>query len=203
PIPGTRGPGTTSSGSRTDSRGIRTATAGSTSGGPTSIGACSCPCRGSGRAAATCCVRRAAGLPAASMLRGRSRRPAGTPGWRGRLAVELAAYLADTLAQALRGEAGLELPALTPVAEALAARDTLGWEAAFLRAARHGRLPWSARVEQWPEVEAALSDLLDRIVLAQEDPEIAVHDAARQLDGLLSPAPWRPGPAGAPQRRPR
>src|SRR2546428_615208 len=107
---------------------------------------------------------------------------------RRRLAVELAAYLADTLAQALRGEAGLEVPALTPVAEALAARDTLGWEAAFLRAARHGRLPWSARVEQWPEVEAALSDLLDRIVLAQEDPEIAVHDAARQLDGLLTAA---------------
>jgi len=107
---------------------------------------------------------------------------------RRRLSVELAAYLADTLAQALRGEAGLELPALTPVAEALAARDTLGWEAAFLRAARHGRLPWSARVEQWPEVEAALSDLLDRIVLAQEDPEMAVHDAARQLDGLLSAA---------------
>ena len=107
---------------------------------------------------------------------------------RRRLAVELAAYLADTLAQALRGEAGLEVPALTPVAEALAARDTLGWEAAFLRAARHGRLPWSARVEQWPEVEAALSDLLDRIVLAREDPESAVHDAARQLDGLLSAA---------------
>jgi len=107
---------------------------------------------------------------------------------RRRLSVELAAYLADTLAQALRGEAGLELPALTPVAEALAARDTLGWEAAFLRAARHGRPPWSARVEQWREVEAALSDLLDRIVLAQEDPEIAVHDAARQLDGLLSAA---------------
>src|SRR3989442_370320 len=148
PIPGMRGRGTTSSGSRTGSRGIRTATAGSTSGGHTSTDACSCTCRGSG----------------------------------------LAAYLADTLAQALRGEAGLELPALTPVAEALAARDTLGWEAAFLRAARHGRPPWSARVEQWREVEAALSDLLDRIVLAQEDPELAVHDAARQLDGLLSAA---------------
>ena len=107
---------------------------------------------------------------------------------RRRLAVQLAAYLADTLAQALRGEAGVEVPALTPVAEALAARDTLGWEAAFLRAARHGRVPWSARVEQWREVEAAFSDLLDRIVVAQEDPAIAVHDAAQQLDGLLSAA---------------
>src|SRR5439155_1521127 len=57
---------------------------------------------------------------------------------RRRLAVQLAAYLADTLAQALRGEAGVEVPALTPVAEALAARDTLGWEAAFLRAAQRG-----------------------------------------------------------------
>src|SRR3989441_1222908 len=63
-----------------------------------------------------------------------------------------------------------------------------GPRAAFLRAARHGRVPWSARVEQWREVEAAFSDLLDRIVVAQEDPAIAVHDAAQQLDGLLSAA---------------
>src|SRR5207247_4272740 len=98
---------------------------------------------------------------------------------RRRLAVELAAYLADTLAQALRGEAGLELPALTPVAAALPARDTPGWGAAFLPAARHGLLPLRRRVEPWAGVAGAASDLLDRIVLAREAPEVAVHAAAR------------------------
>jgi multiple sugar transport system substrate-binding protein len=113
--------------------------------------------------------------------------PAAAP--RRRLSVELTTYLTDSLAQALRGEAGFELPAFTPVAEALAARDTLGWEAAFLRAARHGRVPWSARIERWAEVESALTDALDRIVLAGDDPDTAAHDAARQLDGLLGTMP--------------
>ena len=53
---------------------------------------------------------------------------------RRKLAVELVASLTDSLAGRLRGEAGLELPALTNVAVALAAADSLGWEAAFLRA---------------------------------------------------------------------
>src|SRR5207244_2421353 len=50
--------------------------------------------------------------------------------------IELAAYLTDSLADALRGEGGgLELPAMTGAAQAPVARDRPGWGAAVLRAA--------------------------------------------------------------------
>src|SRR5436309_2190010 len=104
---------------------------------------------------------------------------------RRKLSIELAAYLTDSLADAVRGEAGLELPAVTAAARALVARDTLGWEAAFLRAATAGRAPWGARIERWREVEAALPDLVDRITLAGADPAAAARETARELDRVL------------------
>jgi multiple sugar transport system substrate-binding protein len=104
---------------------------------------------------------------------------------RRKLSVELAAYLTDSLADAARGEAGLELPALTTATQALVAADTLGWEAAFVRAAAAGRVPWGARIERWREVEAVLPDLLDRITLAGADAAAAAQATARELDRLL------------------
>jgi len=100
--------------------------------------------------------------------------------------IELAAYLTDSLADGLRGEAGLELPVVTGAAQALVARDTLGWEAAFLRAATAGRAPWGARIEQWRDVEAALPDLMDRITLTGADPAAAARELAREVDRLLA-----------------
>jgi multiple sugar transport system substrate-binding protein len=100
-------------------------------------------------------------------------------------AVELAADLSDSTSEAARAEAGLELPAVLAAAQALAAADTLGWDAVFLRAAAHGRAPWEARIAQWPEVEARLAGLLTRIVVTDADPARAAGDAARELDGLL------------------
>ena len=107
---------------------------------------------------------------------------------RRRLSVELVAALTDSVAAAARGEAGLELPAAGGPAQALAAADTQGWEAAFLRAVVHGRAPWAARVGQWREVEAALGDLMDRLV-GGADPARAAHGTARLLDRLLGAAP--------------
>jgi multiple sugar transport system substrate-binding protein len=104
---------------------------------------------------------------------------------RRKLAVGLAAYLTDSLADALRAEAGHELPAVATVAQALVARDTLGWEAAFLRVATAGRVPWGARVERWAEVEAALPDLIDRVTLMGTDPARAAREMARELDRVL------------------
>ncbi|HTR20308.1 MAG TPA: sugar ABC transporter substrate-binding protein [Gemmatimonadales bacterium] len=103
-----------------------------------------------------------------------------------RLSVELAAYLADSVAQRIRAAAGLELPSLTAAGDALAAADTLGWESVFLRAERHARVPWGARIEQWREVEAALPDLMDRITLAGVSPDVAAHEMAERLDRLLA-----------------
>jgi ABC-type glycerol-3-phosphate transport system substrate-binding protein len=105
---------------------------------------------------------------------------------RRKLAVELVASLTDSLAGRLRGEAGFELPALSSVAGALAVGDTLGWEAAFLRAAPRARIPWGGRIARWGEVEVALARLMDRIILGGADPEAAAHDVARQLDHLLA-----------------
>src|SRR5256714_10277259 len=59
---------------------------------------------------------------------------------RRKAAVELAADLTDSLPDAARGDAGIELPAVTAAAQGVAAADSLGWEAAFLRAAA----PWRA-----------------------------------------------------------
>jgi len=103
-----------------------------------------------------------------------------------RLSVELAAYLADSAAQRIRGAAGLELPALVTAGASLAAADTLGWESVFLRAERQARVPWGARIEQWREVEAALPDLMDRITLAGESPEDAAREMAERIDRLLA-----------------
>ena len=107
---------------------------------------------------------------------------------RRKLAVELVASLTDSLAGRVRGEAGLEIPALSSVATALAARDTLGWEAVFMRAVPEARIPWEARIARWTEVEAALSGMMDRIMLEGADPEAAAHDMALQLDHLLGAA---------------
>jgi hypothetical protein len=103
-----------------------------------------------------------------------------------KLSVQLAADLADSLAQSIRADGGLELPSLTAAAQALAAADTAGWEAVFLRATTHGRIPWGALIERWREIEAALPDLMDRITLEQVDPAVAAREMARRLDRLLA-----------------
>jgi len=100
-------------------------------------------------------------------------------------AVELVADLTDSVAGAARGDAGIELPAVTTAARALAAADTLGWEGAFLRAAARGRPAWRARVAQWRDVEAVLAALMDRITLGGAEPGRAAHATARELDRLL------------------
>lgn len=102
-----------------------------------------------------------------------------------RLSVELAVFLADSLAQSIRAAGGLELPSLSSAAEGLAAADTSGWEAVFLRASLHGRVPWGARIARWREVEAILPDLMDRITLGHVDPAVAARAMARRLDRLL------------------
>src|SRR2546426_7413625 len=81
---------------------------------------------------------------------------------RRRAAVELAADLTDSLPDAARGDAGIELPAVTTAAQGVASADTLGWEAAFLRAAAHGRPAWAARVAPWREGGAELAPPGDR-----------------------------------------
>lgn len=105
-----------------------------------------------------------------------------------RLSVELAAFLADSAAQAARAAGGLEIPASRRAAEALVRADTTGWEAAFVRAGAAGRAPWGARVARWREVEAVLPDVMDRIILRGEDPERVLRDVARQIDGILAAA---------------
>jgi ABC-type glycerol-3-phosphate transport system substrate-binding protein len=103
-----------------------------------------------------------------------------------KLSIQLAAFLADSQAQAIRVAGGLELPTLTGAATVLEAGDTSGWEAVFLRASRHARVPWGARIERWREVEAALPDLMDRVTLEGVDPQVAAREMARRIDRLLA-----------------
>lgn len=103
-----------------------------------------------------------------------------------KLSIQLAAYLADSAAQATRAGGGLELPSLTGAALALAAADSTGWEAVFLRASRHARVPWGARIERWREVEAELPDMMDRITLEHVDPRVAAREMAQRIDRLLA-----------------
>lgn len=105
-----------------------------------------------------------------------------------KLSVQLAAYLADSLAQSIRAAGGLELPSLTAAAQTLAIADTTEWEEVFLSASKHARIPWGARIEPWREVEAALPDMMDRITLEHVDPAVAAHEMALRLDRLLADA---------------
>jgi multiple sugar transport system substrate-binding protein len=104
---------------------------------------------------------------------------------RRKAAVELAADLTDSLAGATRAEAGIELPAVTTAAQALALGDTLGWEAVFLHAAARGRPAWRARVSQWEEVETVLAELMERVAVDGADPAAIARASARELDRLL------------------
>ncbi|MGD0484630.1 MAG: sugar ABC transporter substrate-binding protein [Gemmatimonadales bacterium] len=113
-----------------------------------------------------------------------------------RLSVELAAYMVDSLAQVTRAAGGLEIPALTRLADQVARADTSGLEAIFRRAVRSGRMPWGARIEKWREVENILPDIIDRIVMNGEDVAAVLHDVAAQLDRALAPAPGTAGMAG-------
>jgi multiple sugar transport system substrate-binding protein len=125
-----------------------------------------------------------AGVPPATLLYATGYAvPAGV--LRRKAGVELAADLTDSLPDAARGGAGIELPAVAAAAQAVAAADTTGWEAAFLRAAAHGRPGWGARVGQWREVEAELAELMDRVTVGGANPARAVRATARELDRLL------------------
>jgi multiple sugar transport system substrate-binding protein len=104
-----------------------------------------------------------------------------------KLSIQLALFLADSAAQAVRAAGGLELPTLTAAADAVVAADTSGWEAVFVRANRHARVPWGARIERWREVEAALPDLMDRITMQGVDPRIAAREMAQRIDRMLAP----------------
>jgi len=125
-----------------------------------------------------------AGVPAATLLYATGYAvPAGV--LRRKAGVELAADLTDSLPDAARGAAGIELPAVAAAAQEVAAADTTGWEAAFLRAAAHARPGWGARVGQWREVEAELAELMDHVTVGGADPARAVRATARELDRLL------------------
>lgn len=106
-----------------------------------------------------------------------------------RLSVELAAFMADSLAQVTRAGGGLEIPAIASVARRVAAADTSGWEATFVRAAAVGRAPWGARIEKWREVEAILPDVMDRVILNREDVADVLRDVARRVDAALAAGP--------------
>jgi multiple sugar transport system substrate-binding protein len=109
--------------------------------------------------------------------------PANAP--RRKLAVELAAWLADTAAERRRADQGLELPAIARLGSEVAARDTLGWESVFLTAMAGARAPWGARVRGWREVEDRLPAALDEVLLGGQSLQAALGRAAKDIDAVL------------------
>lgn len=105
---------------------------------------------------------------------------------RPRLAIELAGFMADTLAQRTRGELKLEIPGLRSVAAEMIGSDTTGWEAAFQVALASGRIPWGARVRGWREIENRLPDVIDQVLLKGRDLDEALGEAARDIDAILA-----------------
>ncbi len=110
--------------------------------------------------------------------------PANEP--RRRLAIRLAGALADTAAQEVRVEQGLELSAVRAVAERAAAADTAGWERVFLGAMAGARVPWGARVKGWREVESRLPQALDEVLLTGRPLHAALAAAAADIDRVLA-----------------
>lgn len=105
---------------------------------------------------------------------------------RPRLAMELAGFMSDTLAQRTRGELGLEIPGLRSVAQAVGAADSNGWEPVFQAALQSGRIPWGARVRGWREIENRLPDVIDQVLLNGRDLDEALDQAARDIDAILA-----------------
>lgn len=105
---------------------------------------------------------------------------------RPRLAIELAGFMSDTLAQRTRGALKLEIPGLRSVAAEMIGSDTSGWEAVFQAALGSGRIPWGARVRGWREIENRLPDVIDQVLLKGRDLDEALAEAARDIDAILA-----------------
>ncbi len=110
--------------------------------------------------------------------------PTGVPRWR--LSVRLAAALADSAAQRIRVEQGLELASHRGLAKAVAAADSLGWEQVFLATMATARAPWGARVRGWREVEHRLPQVLDEVLIAGKPLHPALVAAAADIDRILA-----------------
>jgi multiple sugar transport system substrate-binding protein len=102
-----------------------------------------------------------------------------------RPALELAAFLASEEAQRIRASTGLAIPAFQDVAAELAATDTTGVEAAFLREAARGRVTWGARIRDFHEIEELVFRVMDRHLLRGEPLAEAAGDVARAVDRVL------------------
>ncbi|MHB1312109.1 MAG: ABC transporter substrate-binding protein [Gemmatimonadaceae bacterium] len=103
-----------------------------------------------------------------------------------KLAVELAAWMVRADAQRRRSASGLEISTLSAVAAEAAARDVTGMEKDFLWQVPFGGVPWGARVPQYREVEKAMMDLIDRVVVDRAPVPVAAREAARIVDGALA-----------------
>lgn len=103
-----------------------------------------------------------------------------------KLAVELAAHLSSPQAQRMRAEYGLAIPAIRALHREVAEADTLGLEASFIQAARHGRMSWGSTVENWAHVEVFLPEIFDRVIFAREPIHQVTTDVARRIDAILA-----------------
>ncbi|MBI5600539.1 MAG: sugar ABC transporter substrate-binding protein [Gemmatimonadetes bacterium] len=103
-----------------------------------------------------------------------------------KLAVELAAWMVRADAQRRRAASGLEIPTVMTVAYEAAAQDRTGMEMDFLWQVPYGGVPWGARVAQYREVEKAMMDLVDRVVVDRVSVREATREAAAVVDRALS-----------------
>jgi len=103
-----------------------------------------------------------------------------------RLSVELAAWLGSEEAQRMRASTRLGIPAFHDVAEEVAAADTSGIEAAFLRQVADGRVTWGARVRDFYEVEEMTFQIMDRHLLRGDPLEETAAEVAREVDRVLA-----------------
>ncbi len=64
--------------------------------------------------------------------------------------------------------------------------DRTGMEMDFLWQVPYGGVPWGARVAQYREVEKAMMDLVDRVVVDRVSVRDATREAATVVDRALS-----------------
>lgn len=103
-----------------------------------------------------------------------------------RLSVELAAWLGSEEAQRMRASTRLGIPAFRDVAEEVAAADSSGIEAAFLRQVDHGRVTWGARVRDFYEVEELTFQIMDRHLLRGDPLKETASEVAGEIDRVLA-----------------
>lgn len=100
-------------------------------------------------------------------------------------ATMLAAFMAGETAARIRSTKSLEIPAVMTVAKEMVARDKSGMEQTFVNEIPHCRQPWGSIIERFSEIEWALQDAMDEVMINGKPMHETMTRYAERIDKEL------------------